>query len=177
MSPGMGWLGRCLWIRVNRNINKPLDKGRALSINGKSIWVNFKYEKLPQFCYYYGRILHARQRCKDKQNFWLNDEEPMKQRGEASQLHVLDWNFEHEATHGTNMNKVGLCRSVWYGTRREERWTCSIVEGRMWSWDLQFLLSTYKHYNKGWRWKSLLETNRFLWPSCECKKGINLGNS
>jgi hypothetical protein len=68
IGDGVGW-GRCLRIRVNLDITKPLDRGRALSINGKPVWVNFKYEKLTQFCYYCERILHTQQQCKDKQNF------------------------------------------------------------------------------------------------------------
>jgi hypothetical protein len=42
---GVGW-GRCLRIKVYINLTKPLERGRALVINGKSLWVSFKYEKL-----------------------------------------------------------------------------------------------------------------------------------
>lgn len=59
---GIGW-GRYLRIRVNVDITKPLERGRALQLGGKSIWVNFKYEKLPNFCFYCGCILHGNKGC------------------------------------------------------------------------------------------------------------------
>jgi hypothetical protein len=39
---GMGW-GSYLRLRVNINITKPLDRGRALNLDGKSSWVEFNY--------------------------------------------------------------------------------------------------------------------------------------
>jgi len=59
---GVGW-GRCLRIRVYIDLTKPLHRGRALIINGKSILV---CEKLPHFCYHCGRIYHAHSTCKGK---------------------------------------------------------------------------------------------------------------
>jgi len=59
---GVGW-GRFLRIRVQVDISKPLERGRALHLNGKSIWVSFKYEKLPHFCYSCGRIVHGPFKC------------------------------------------------------------------------------------------------------------------
>jgi hypothetical protein len=69
---GVGW-GRCLRIRLNLDITKPLDRGRALSLNGKSVRVNLKYEKLPQFCYTCGRILHMGQKCTGRKVFLLRE--------------------------------------------------------------------------------------------------------
>lgn len=54
----VGW-GRCLRIRVLLDLTKPLDRGRALTLNGKTIWVRFKFEKLPPFCYSCGRMIHT----------------------------------------------------------------------------------------------------------------------
>ncbi|XP_059436809.1 uncharacterized protein LOC132169876 [Corylus avellana] len=59
---GMGW-GSCLRLRVTIDITKPLDRGRALRLNGKSNWVEFKYEKLPMFCLRCGRIVHGPRGC------------------------------------------------------------------------------------------------------------------
>jgi hypothetical protein len=39
---GVGW-GCCLRIRVPMDLTKPLDRGRALSLNGRSVWATFKY--------------------------------------------------------------------------------------------------------------------------------------
>jgi hypothetical protein len=78
ISDKVGW-GCCLQIMVNIGLTKPLDRGRALTLNGKSIWVSFKYEKLAQFCYTCGRIFHALNSCKGRTSFRLNEEESVKQ--------------------------------------------------------------------------------------------------
>jgi hypothetical protein len=59
---GTGW-GSCLRLRVNIDLMKPLDRGKALSLAGKTSWVECKYEKLPQFCFRCGRIVHGPRRC------------------------------------------------------------------------------------------------------------------
>jgi hypothetical protein len=59
---GAGW-GRCLRIRVSIDITKPLERGRALVLGGKSSWVMFKYEKLPLFCFRCGCIVHEDGGC------------------------------------------------------------------------------------------------------------------
>lgn len=59
---GVGW-GRCLRIRVRIDLRLPLERERALNLLGKSHWVTFKYEKLPLFCFYCGRILHDVEGC------------------------------------------------------------------------------------------------------------------
>lgn len=55
---GIGW-GRYLRLRVRINIRKPLERGRNLLIGGKTVWVSFKYENLPTFCFHCGCILHG----------------------------------------------------------------------------------------------------------------------
>jgi hypothetical protein len=70
---GVGW-GRCLRTKVYIDLMKPLERGRPLVINVNSIWVLFKYEKLPQFCYLCGRIYHADKPCTSRTSFRLNDE-------------------------------------------------------------------------------------------------------
>jgi hypothetical protein len=72
---GVGW-GRCLRIRVSIDITKPLERGRAIVLNGKSTWISLKYEKLPQFCYHCGRIYHADKVCPNKSSFRINEEGP-----------------------------------------------------------------------------------------------------
>jgi hypothetical protein len=49
--------GRCLRVRIHLDVTRPLERGRALVLSGKSIWVPFRYEKLPQFCHVCGRDL------------------------------------------------------------------------------------------------------------------------
>jgi hypothetical protein len=59
---GAGW-GRCLRIRVTLDLTKPLDRGRALNLGGKTSWVEFRYEKLPLFCFRCGCIVHGPRGC------------------------------------------------------------------------------------------------------------------
>jgi hypothetical protein len=73
-GPGRGC---SLRIKVHIDITKPLDKGRALWLNGKMVWVNFRYEKLPHFCFNCGRIFHNKEQCSDQKGpSQENDEAP-----------------------------------------------------------------------------------------------------
>ncbi|XP_062151811.1 uncharacterized protein LOC133860170 [Alnus glutinosa] len=77
---GIGW-GRCLRIQSFLDLTKPLERGKAVLINGKSVWISFKYEKLPQFCYSCGRIFHGENKCRGNGGFRLNGEAVVKQWG------------------------------------------------------------------------------------------------
>jgi hypothetical protein len=57
-----GW-GEYLRVKVSIELSKPLARGRMLNIQGRSIWVAYKYEKLPKFCYSCGIISHGRNGC------------------------------------------------------------------------------------------------------------------
>jgi hypothetical protein len=46
VGDGARW-GLCLQIRVILNVMQPLERGRALEVEGKTSWVSFRYEKLP----------------------------------------------------------------------------------------------------------------------------------
>ncbi|KAL0007003.1 hypothetical protein SO802_008505 [Lithocarpus litseifolius] len=53
-----------LRVRVEIDVSKPLCRGRKIAINANEfIWVAFKYEKLPNFCYWCGRVSHADKEC------------------------------------------------------------------------------------------------------------------
>jgi hypothetical protein len=58
----VGW-GRYLRLKVVIDLFQPLDWGRSLTLEGKSYWVQLKYEKLPAFCFKCGRVLHATLGC------------------------------------------------------------------------------------------------------------------
>ncbi|PON36994.1 Zinc knuckle CX2CX4HX4C [Parasponia andersonii] len=54
-------LGRFLNVRVIVDINQPLKRGAMfrISFGGHTIWVNFRYVRLPYFCFWYGKIGHT----------------------------------------------------------------------------------------------------------------------
>ncbi|XP_030969817.1 uncharacterized protein LOC115990093 [Quercus lobata] len=61
--------GNFLRIRVGINATRPLSRGRKVLIgNGKEVWVSFKYEKMPNFCYWCGMVSHDAKECK----VWLS---------------------------------------------------------------------------------------------------------
>lgn len=59
---GVRW-GKYLRVRIILDLNKPLSRGRKLQLNGKSVLIEFKYERLPRFCFFCGCIRHVRNGC------------------------------------------------------------------------------------------------------------------
>ena len=58
-------------VRVNIDISQPLSRGRAVSLDsGKELWVNFKYERLPNLCFWCGCLMHDDQDC----HLWVESE-------------------------------------------------------------------------------------------------------
>ena len=56
-------------IRVDLQLEKPLRRGgKIASMEGEKFWVNFKYERLPIFCFQCGRLGHDEKRCKELSN-------------------------------------------------------------------------------------------------------------
>ena len=51
-------------VRVSIDITLPLCRGRVITMeNGEKHWVNFKYERLPNFCFWCGRLNHSDKDC------------------------------------------------------------------------------------------------------------------
>ncbi|KAK9988680.1 hypothetical protein SO802_028919 [Lithocarpus litseifolius] len=51
-------------VRVNVDITKPLCRGQKLGLtNGDESWVSFKYERLPNLCYWCGRLTYHDKEC------------------------------------------------------------------------------------------------------------------
>ncbi|XWS61009.1 hypothetical protein CRYUN_Cryun07bG0088500 [Craigia yunnanensis] len=64
----MAW-GCYLRVRVSINISKQLKKGSKIIVLGSgNELVIFKYEKLPDFCYVYGRLDHQEIECDETLN-------------------------------------------------------------------------------------------------------------
>ena len=59
-------------IRVELPVDKPLRRGgNVVGMDGDKYWVHFKYERLPKFCFFYGKIGHDMKHCNvclDRQN-------------------------------------------------------------------------------------------------------------
>ncbi|KAL0000809.1 hypothetical protein SO802_014590 [Lithocarpus litseifolius] len=61
--------GDFLRIRVGVNVTRPLNRGRKVFL-GKDgeVWVTFRYEKMPNFCYWCGMVSHEAKEC----SVWLS---------------------------------------------------------------------------------------------------------
>lgn len=58
-------------VRVNVDITKPLRRGRIVSLGeNKEQRVFFKYERLPNICYWCGCLTHSDRNCE----IWLDSE-------------------------------------------------------------------------------------------------------
>lgn len=67
--------GNFLRLKVSLDLTLPFCHGRLISLkNGKQIWISFKYEQLPNLCYWCGRLTHDDKDCK----FWIDSEGTLK---------------------------------------------------------------------------------------------------
>ena len=63
--------GGFMRVRVLVDVSQPLCRGRVICLeDGKELWVSFKYERLPNLCYWCGRITHNDRDCE----LWLDSE-------------------------------------------------------------------------------------------------------
>ena len=69
------YLGNYLRIRVSIDISMLLCRGRLVRMGGPSpSWVDFRYERLPIFCYWCGMIDHDEKDCMQ----WMRSKESLK---------------------------------------------------------------------------------------------------
>ena len=60
--------GNFLRVRVGVNVAQPLNRGRIVRLGtDEEAWVSFKYEKMPNFCYWCGMVSHDAKEC----SIWL----------------------------------------------------------------------------------------------------------
>ncbi|XP_023892297.1 uncharacterized protein LOC112004301 [Quercus suber] len=67
--------GNFIRVKVAVDINQPLCRGRLVSLNDeKQVWISFKYERLPNLCYWCGRLTHDDRDCE----LWIESEGTLK---------------------------------------------------------------------------------------------------
>ncbi|KAL0006361.1 hypothetical protein SO802_013922 [Lithocarpus litseifolius] len=67
--------GNFMRVRVSVDISLPLCRGRVLSLDeGSEVWVSFKYERLPNICYWCGCLTHSDRDCE----VWINSDGSLK---------------------------------------------------------------------------------------------------
>ncbi|KAE9450670.1 hypothetical protein C3L33_17428, partial [Rhododendron williamsianum] len=55
-----GEQGRFIRVRARLKVNTPLKRGGNIVCGGsRKVWVDYKYERIPSFCFYCGRVDHA----------------------------------------------------------------------------------------------------------------------
>jgi hypothetical protein len=63
-------------IHVKLDITKPLCRGRKTRLKkGCETWISFKYERLPNFCYWCSHVTHSNKDCP----YWLRNKEVLPQ--------------------------------------------------------------------------------------------------
>ncbi|XP_030959369.1 uncharacterized protein LOC115981364 [Quercus lobata] len=63
--------GSFLCIQVSIDLILPLCRGLLVSLNkDKQVWISFKYERLPNLCYWCGRLTHDDKDC----DLWIESE-------------------------------------------------------------------------------------------------------
>lgn len=58
-------MGRFLRLKNSLDLRKPLKRGTVIKFQGRDLWVDFKYERLPTFCFGCGRIGHQLKDCEE----------------------------------------------------------------------------------------------------------------
>lgn len=67
--------GNFMRVRVLIDISLPLCRGRIVSLeDGSEVWVSFKYERLPNICYWCGCLTHSDRDCE----VWISSDGTLK---------------------------------------------------------------------------------------------------
>lgn len=62
-------------MSIDLSLPLPLCRGRLITLeNGKQVWISFKYERLPNVCYWCGHLIHDDKECE----IWIDSEGTLK---------------------------------------------------------------------------------------------------
>ncbi|XP_038688762.1 uncharacterized protein LOC119987929 [Tripterygium wilfordii] len=99
---GLCW-GRYLRVRICLSLLKPLTRGKMIHFPTRDVLVNFKYERLPKFCFSCGCMIHSKGGCPNPKSSclhstsenmqydsWLRAEPNFKKSGQKSQGQTSD---------------------------------------------------------------------------------------
>jgi hypothetical protein len=56
-------MGEYLRVRIVIDLSKPLARVREINVKNNSLWVAFKYEEIPKFCFNCGVIRYGKRGC------------------------------------------------------------------------------------------------------------------
>lgn len=58
--------GKLLRLLIEFYLDKPLLRGTKIKLDQELVWVDFRYEHLPTFCFYCGKVGHPEKICDQK---------------------------------------------------------------------------------------------------------------
>jgi len=104
-------MGKFLRIQISIDLKKPLKKGSKIHFQGRDIWVDYKYEKLPNFCFSCGRIRHQMRDCEDIEDQDVDAYSELEEKDQAfgpwlraSPLPKVTYEAKRETSSGCNKN-------------------------------------------------------------------------
>jgi hypothetical protein len=113
--------GEFLRVKVLMDLSKPIPRGRKLHLPNQSTWVEFKYERLPKFCYKCGVMRHGKAGClryghrqygKNEEppyGNWLRVSYPTRRRNIG---HIQLEHGKHEGKVGHIQHEIGVGGSI-----------------------------------------------------------------
>ena len=110
---GVQW-GTCLRVKVRLDVTKRLIRRKKILVEGgESKWVNFKYERLPNFCYRCGLLNHTLKECPENDGEKTNttEEETLQygawMRGDFMRRYAQEQNRMSSDRGATDMRRWG----------------------------------------------------------------------
>jgi interleukin-1 receptor-associated kinase 1 len=75
--------GRFLRLRTSLDLRKPMKKGTKIKFHDRNLWVDFKYERLPNFCFACGKIGHQMKECEEVDDVDENNYNDIEEKSQA----------------------------------------------------------------------------------------------